>query len=90
MPHLLVQRGDGLYGGVPRIDVHSLFCVGVEVQQSSHKVLNETQGLTCYVPGFQLQPQKQDMCYKLNVWVCLLRTIQLFKLARDIYMYVYV
>lgn len=56
LPHLLVQRTDGLDGGVQGIDVHSLFSVGVEVQQSSHQVLDEAQGLTCQVPGFKLKP----------------------------------
>ena len=59
LPHLLVQRRDGLDGGVQGIDVHSLFGVGVEVQQSSHQVLDEAQGLTRQVPGFQLKPQKE-------------------------------
>lgn len=54
-PHLLVQRGDRLDGRVPGIDVNSLFCVGMEVQQSSHEVLNEAQGLACHVPGFKLE-----------------------------------
>lgn len=61
MPHLLVQRGDRLDGGVPGIDVHSLFCVGMEVEQSSHEVLNKTQGLTGHIPGFKLKPQTENI-----------------------------
>ena len=57
-PHLLVQRGDGLNGGVQGIDVNSLLGVRVEVQQSRDQVLNEAQSLTCHIPGLKLDPQK--------------------------------
>ena len=59
LPHLLVQRGDLLNRGVQWIDVHSLLCVRVEVQQSSHEVLNEAQSLTCNVPCFELKQEKE-------------------------------
>ncbi|TNN50378.1 hypothetical protein EYF80_039413 [Liparis tanakae] len=43
---LTYWRGDGFNGGVHGVDVHSLLCVRVEVQQSRHQVLDEAQGLT--------------------------------------------
>lgn len=67
LPHLLVKRRDGLNGGVQGIDVHSLFCVGVEVQQSSHQVLNKAQCLTCHVPGFKLKPHKEHKSRTHNI-----------------------
>lgn len=35
--------------------MNPLFCVGMEVQQSSHEVLDKAQGLTGHVPSFKLQ-----------------------------------
>lgn len=69
MPHPLVQWGDCLNGRVPWVDVHSLFCVGMEVQQSSYKILNEVQGLTCHVPGLELQKHTQQTGTKLSASV---------------------
>lgn len=54
LTNLLVQGRDGLNGGVQGIDVHSLLCVWVKVEQGSHQVLNKTQGLTCHIPRFKL------------------------------------
>lgn len=74
MPHLLVQRGDRLDGGVSGIDVHSLFCVGMEVQQSSHEVLNKAQGLTGHIPGFKLKPQTEDLYMNCHTLYTFLQT----------------
>lgn len=57
--HLLVEGRDGLDGGVSGVDVNPLFRVGVEVQQSSHQVLDKAQGLTRHVPGFELQQHER-------------------------------
>lgn len=90
LPHLLVQRGDGLNRGVQGVDVYSLLCVGVDVQQSSHQILDETHGLACYIPGLQLKggtvhrsltlppflPKGNSVCYRyIAVQVIFLKVV---------------
>lgn len=58
--HLLVQRGYWLNGGVLWIDVHSLLCVGMKVQQSSHEVLDKTQGLARHVSRLKLKERQYN------------------------------
>lgn len=64
--HLLVEGRDGFDRWVSGVDVNPLFCVGVEVQQSSYEVLDKAQGLTGHVPGFELQQQHERKMYLLH------------------------
>ena len=53
---LLVERGDGLDGGVAGVYVDSLLRVRVEVEQRGHQVLHEGQSLARQVTSLQLEP----------------------------------
>lgn len=43
--------------------MNSLFCVGMEVQESGHEVLDKAQRLTHHIPGFKLEQRGRRTLY---------------------------
>lgn len=46
--------------------MNSLFCVGMEVQQSGHKVLDKAQRLTHHIPGFELEQHERKTLFLIT------------------------